>query len=70
MYVDKLDDIDSKYNNTNHIKIKMKPVVVKSTTNKLMIKSLNLKLLVLLEYQNIKIFLRNVTFQIDLKKIL
>ena len=35
-----------------------------------MIKSLNLKLLVLLEYQNIKIFLRNVTFQIDLKKIL
>ena len=70
MYVDKLDDIDSKYNNKNHIKIKMKPAVVKSTTNKLMIKSLNLKLLVLLEYQNTKIFLRNVTFQIDLKKIL
>ena len=37
--------------------------------NKLIIKILNLKLAALLEYQNIKIFLQNVTFQISLKKL-
>ena len=37
---------------------------------KLMINVLNLKLEILLEYQNIKIFLQNVTLQIGLKKIL
>ena len=31
---------------------------------------LNLKLVILLEYQNIKIFLKNVTLQIDQKKFL
>ena len=29
MYIDKLDDIDNKYNNTYHSSIKMKPVDVK-----------------------------------------
>ena len=37
---------------------------------KLIIKILNLKLLILLEYQNIKIFLRKVILQTGLKDIL
>ena len=37
---------------------------------KLMIKILNLKLMVLLEYQNIKAFLQKFTIQISLKKFL
>ena len=32
MYIDKLDDIVNKYNNTYYSKIKMKPVDVKSNT--------------------------------------
>ena len=32
VYIDKLDDIVSKYNNTYHSTIKMKPVDVKSNT--------------------------------------
>ena len=32
MYIDKLDDIVNKYNNSYHITIKMKPVNVKSNT--------------------------------------
>ena len=32
MYIDKLDDIVSKYNNTCHRTIEMKPVDVKSST--------------------------------------
>ena len=32
VYVDKLDDIDDKYNNIYHSSIKMKPVDVKSNT--------------------------------------
>ena len=38
--------------------------------NKLIIKILNLKLLILLEYQNMKIYLQEVMFQICLKKFL
>ena len=57
--VDKLDDIVHKDNNIYHTAIKMKPVYVKQTdiltlVMKLMIKILNLKLVVLLEYQNKK----------------
>ena len=70
---DKLDYIIDKYNNTYHSKIKMKPVDVISNTYtdyiELTIKILNLKLVILLEYQNIKIFLQKATPQIDLKKI-
>ena len=70
---DKLDDIIDKYNNTYHSKIKMKPVDVISNTHtdyiELTIKILNLKLVILLEYQNIKIFLQKATPQIGLKKI-
>ena len=32
VYIDKLDDIVNKYNNTYHSNIKMKPVDVKSST--------------------------------------
>ena len=70
VYIDKLDDIVNKYNNTYHITIKMKPVDLKVThiltlVKKLMIKILNLELVILLEYQNIKSLL-----QIGLKKVL
>ena len=32
VYIDKLDDIVTKYNNAYHSTIKMKPVIVKSST--------------------------------------
>ena len=32
VYIDKLDDIVNKHNNTHHSTIKMKPVEVKSST--------------------------------------
>ena len=32
LYIDKLDDIVNKYNNTHHSTIKMKPVDIKSST--------------------------------------
>ena len=32
IYIDKLDDIVNKYNNTSHSTIKMKPADVKSST--------------------------------------
>ena len=51
VYIDKLDDIVKKNNNTYHKSIKMKPVDVKDNTyivlkKKLMIKILNLKLVI------------------------
>ena len=67
VYIDKLDDFVNKYNNTYHSTIKMKPADVKRNTHiltllkKLMIKILNLKLVIMLEYQNIKVFLQKVT---------
>ena len=62
VYIDKLDDIVNKCNNTYYRTIKMKPVDVKSRMyidfNKKTIKKvLNSKLIIMLEYQNIKIFL-------------
>ena len=71
VYIDELDDIVDKYNNTYHITIKMKPVDVKS--NKYIdvtIKIQNLRLVIVLEYQNIKIFLPKVTLQIGLRNFL
>ena len=68
MYIDKLDDIVNKCNNTYHRTIKMKPVDAKSntyidsSTEKIkMIKILNLTFVILLEYQNTKIFFQTVT---------
>ena len=74
VYIDKLDDIINKYNNTYHSTIKVKLADVKSSTfidsskKQLIIKILNLKLLILLEYQNIKMFLQKGMFQIGLSK--
>ena len=53
----------------------MKPADVKSSiyidsSKENMKKILNLKLLILLEYQNIRIYLEKVTLQIGLKKFL
>ena len=66
--VDKLDDIVHKYNNIYHTAIKMKPIDVKTNTcidssQEIMIEILNSKLVVLLEYQNIKAFLQKFTHQ-------
>ena len=73
--IDELDNIVNKYNNTYHSTIKVKPVDVKSNTlltlvKKLMMKILNLILVILLEYQNIKTRLQKVMFQIGVKKFL
>ena len=52
-YIDKLDDIVNKYNNTYRRTIKMKPVDIKDNIyililkKKLMIKILNLKLVIM-----------------------
>ena len=67
VYIAKLDDIVNKYNNTYHSTYKMKPVDVKPSTyidssKEVMIKILNLKLVILLEYQNIKTFLQKAMF--------
>ena len=75
MYIDKLDDIVDEYNNTSHRTIKMKPVNVKDNhililVKKLMTKILNSKLVIMLEYQNTKIFLLQDILQIGLKKFL
>ena len=63
MYIDKLDEILNKYNNTCHSRIKMKLVHVKPSpiitlVKKKMKKLLNSKLVTLLEYQNTKTFLQ------------
>ena len=48
VYIDKLDDIGKKYNNTYHKSVKMKPVDVKDNTYiNLTIKILNLKLVIM-----------------------
>ena len=76
VYIDKLADIVNEYTNTYHIKIKMKlPVDVKSSTyigfdKKIIIKTLNLRLVVVQEYRNIKIFMLKITLQIGQKKFL
>ena len=62
MYIDKLNDIVNKYKNTYRRTIKIKPDDVKNNTyinfgEEIILKILNLKLVIMLEYQNIKIFL-------------
>ena len=65
LYIDKLDDIVDKYNNEYDSTIK-KPIVVNSSTyinSSKEIKILNLKdtkLLIKLEYQNIKTFCKRI----------
>ena len=60
---DKLDDIFNKYNNTYHNRIKMKPVDIKTSTYIESSKQIkNVKLVILLAYQNIKIHLQKPMF--------
>ena len=71
--IDKLDYIVNKYNNACPSTIKMKPVEVKSNTYIDSSKEINnkdpkFKLVILLEYQNLKIFLQKLTLQIGLRK--
>ena len=75
VYIDKVDDIEDKYKDTYHSTTNMKPVDLNEThiltlVKKLKIKILNLKLLILTEYQNIKILLQKATLQTGLKKFL
>ena len=75
IYFDVLDDIVDTYNNTAHKTIKMKPIEVTNDSyaeyneiaNK---KILNLKLVTMLEFQNIKTFLLKDILQIGQKKLL
>ena len=57
-YIDKLDGRFNRYNNTYH------------RAMKIMMKILNLRLMTMQQYQNIKIFLQKAKLQIDLKKFL
>ena len=72
VYIDKLDDIVNKYNNTYHRTIKMKPIDVKDNTYiesiKEVKKILHFKLVIMLEYQNAKTFLLMNILQICQKK--
>ena len=75
VYFDVLDDIVDKYNNKVHKTIKMKPIDITDDSyaeqnenfNK---KILNLKLVIMLEFQNIKTFLLKDMLQIGQKKFL
>ena len=64
--IDKLDDIVNKYNNTYHRIIKMKLLHVNPTYIFTLIKKtigkVFLKLIIMLEYQNIKNFLQKAVF--------
>ena len=75
VYFDELDDIFNECNNTVHKTIKMKPltlrVIVMLNTMKIKMKKiLNLNLVTMLEFQNIKVFLLKDIHQIDQKKFL
>ena len=68
MHIDKLDDMMNKYNNTYHSTIKMESVDLKSNSYINFSKGindeliLNLKLVIILEYQNIEIFFQKAKF--------
>ena len=68
VHIDKLDDMMNKYNNTYHSTIKMESVDLKSNSYINFSKGindeliLNLKLMIILEYQNIEIFFQKAKF--------
>ena len=75
LYIEKLDDIVGEYNNTYHRTIKMKPIDVKDNTyidfkKEVNDKDLNLKLVIVSEFLNTKMFLLKNTHQTGLKKFL
>ena len=63
VYIDKLVDIVNEYSNTYHSKIRMKPIDVNSDTYIDFNKEIDEKkrLVILLEYQNIKMLLQKET---------
>ena len=65
MHIDKLDDVVNEDNNTYILIIHILNIL-----KKLMIKILNLKLVIILQYQNTKTFLLKDILQIGLKKFL
>ena len=76
VYINKLDDIVNEYNDTYHRTIQMKPIDVKSNTyidfnaENNVLKVLNLELVIMQKYQNMKTLFQKFTLQISLKKIL
>ena len=75
VYIDKLVDMVNKYNNSYLSAIKIKSVDVKSSTDidlnrENINKIVNLKLVIMQEYRNIKTCLEKVLFQIGMKKFL
>ena len=78
LYIDKLDDILDEYNNTYHRTIKMKSIDVKNNIyiyisifrKTFMIKTLNLKLAIMLEFLKTKIFLLKYIHQIGPNRFL
>ena len=68
IFTDKLDDIVNKYNNTYLSTIKMRPVDVKLNTY--IDYGKTIKLVIMLKYQNMKMFLEQVTLQVIQKKFL
>ena len=73
VYIDKLDDIVDEHNSIYHKTIILKPIDVKDNLTlikMLMIKILNLKLVIMLEYENTKTFLLKDILQIGLKNVL
>ena len=73
IYIDKLDDIVNKYNNKYQKTIKMKPVDVKLNTyidpgQEINEKYPKNKQVIMLEHQNIRMFLQKETLQIELNK--
>ena len=75
VYFDVLDDIVNKYNNTVHRSIKMKPIDISDdyyveSSEDFNKKILNLKLVIMLEFQNIKTYLLKDIHQIGQKKIM
>ena len=76
VYINKLDDIVNEYSDTYHRTIQMKPIDVKSNiyidfnAENNVLKVLNLKLVIMQKYQNMKTLFQKFTLQIGLKKIL
>ena len=73
VYIDKLEDIVDEQNSIYHKTIILKPIDVKDNLTlikMLMIKILNLKLVIMLEYENTKTFLLKDILQIGLKNVL
>ena len=73
VYIDKLDDIVTKYNNIYHSTIRrnllmQNQILILGLLKKSMKNILNLKLVILLECQNIKTFLPKFSLQIGLNK--